>query len=267
MGDLHGALRAFIAAALASWVLLPLAVTTLYAFSTLDDYYDRSKVLPVNYTLEQIRKLWVLGAGEAIVNSVLVGVGTVALSFLLGLPAGYSFARYVFRGKDIILLGIIATRMFPVIVIAVSLLKTFFRLGLNDTLVGVILAHTAMALPFVILISSSIFAGIPKELEEAGLVFGLNRAQVFFRIVMPMAAPGLAAAAMFTFLLSWNEVFIASVLTLENRTLPAFILTSALATPHDPLRFAAGFLMIVPALLFILLARRYLITMWGMAAR
>jgi multiple sugar transport system permease protein len=249
---------------LLAWVLVPIFVAVIYSFAEESEYYS-DKPIPTGFTLEHMRLLWALGAGEAIVNSVLVGLGTVALSFALGLPAGYALARYYFPGRDLVKLAIIATRMFPVVVIAVSLLKTFITLRLADTLPGLVLAHTAMALPFVILITSSVFAGVPRELEEAGYIFGLSPLGVFLRITLPLAAPGLAAAAMFTFLLSWNEVFIASALTLTNRTLPAFILTSALATPTDPIKFAAAVLMIIPALIFILLARRYLITMWAMA--
>ncbi len=254
--------RVAFVAALVTWTLLPIVIAVLYSVAPESEYYS-DKPIPTSFTLDHMRVLWNLGARDAIVNSIIVGIGTVALSFALGIPAGYALARYVFPGRDLVKLGIVATRMFPVIVIAVSLLKTFLRLGLNDTLPGLILAHTAMALPFVVLISSSVFAGIPRELEEAGYVFGLSSIGVFFRITLPLAAPSLAAAAMFTFLLSWNEVFIASALTLTNRTLPAFILTSALATPTDPIKFAAAVLMIIPALLFILIARRYLITMWA----
>ncbi|MCE4603992.1 MAG: carbohydrate ABC transporter permease [Aeropyrum sp.] len=251
---------------LVAWVLVPLAIATIYAFTPLEVYYSDA-ILPNSLTAEHLRTLWVLGAGEAFVRSVFVGVLTVFLSFLIGLPGGYALSRYVFPGRDAIKLGIIATRMFPIIVISVSLLKTFFALGLNDTLIGLALAHTAMALPFVVLITGSIFGGIPRDVEEAGLVFGLSSIGVFLRVTLPLAAPGLAAAGLFTFLLSWNEVFMASVLTLTNRTLPAFILVSAFATPTEPIRFAAAFLMILPALLFMLFARRYLVTMWAMAAR
>ena len=259
LGDI---VRAVFVVLLVSWVLLPIAIAILYAFAPGEEYYS-DKPIPTSFTLEHMKLLWDLGARDAIINSVAVGLGTVVLSFLLGVPAGYALARYAFPGRDAVKLGIVATRMFPVVVIAVSLLKTFLKLDLADTLLGLTLAHTAMALPFVALIASSVFAGIPRELEEAGYVFGLSPIGVFFRITLPLAAPSLTAAAMFTFLLSWNEVFIASALTLTNRTLPAFILTSALATPIDTIKFAAAVLMIIPALLFILIARRYLITMWA----
>ncbi len=248
------------------WVITPFVISILYAFASKTDYYSPNILIPLHYTLEHIQKLLDLGATRAIINSVIVAVITIIISFALGLPAGYAFAKFVFRGKDTLKLLIIGLRMFPILVIAVPLVTLYIKLGLNDSLLGVALAHTAMALPFVIIISSSIFAGVPKELEEAAMIFGLDRKGAFFRITMPLALPGLTAAAIFTFIMSWNEVFIASVLTLTNRTLPAFILTSAMAAP-DFIKFAAGFIMIFPAMVFVFIARKYLITMWGITLK
>ncbi|ABM80181.1 carbohydrate ABC transporter permease [Hyperthermus butylicus] len=263
---LHGILVAAAAALAVAWVLVPIAISVLYAFSTPQDYYDPNKVIPIRFTLEHVRDLLALGASKAAFNSVVVAVLTIVLSFLLGLPAGYAFARFVFPGRDALKLLIVGMRMFPIIVIAVPLATLYIRLGIYDTPLGVALAHTAMALPFVVLVTSSIFAGVPRELEEAGLVFGLNRLGVFLRITLPLALPGLAAAAIFTFIMSWNEVFIASILTTLNRTLPAFILVSAMAAP-DFIKFAAGFLIVLPAMVFVFIARRYLIAMWGITLR
>lgn len=248
------------------WIATPFIISILYAFSSTEDYYDYRLVIPLRYTFEHVKDLLDLGAGECIINSIIVALMTIGISFLLGLPAGYAFAKYVFRGKDSLKLLIVGLRMFPILVIAVPLVTLYIRLGLNDTLFGVALAHTAMALPFVVLITSSIFAGIPKDIEEAGLIFGLSRVGVFFRITLPMALPGLAAAAIFTFIMSWNEVFIASVLTFQHRTLPAFILTAAQASP-DTIKFAASFIMILPAMIFVFIARKYLVAMWGITLR
>jgi len=97
-------------------------------------------------------------------------------------------------------------------------------------------------------------------------VFGLSRLGVFLTITLPLALPGLAAAAIFTFIMSWNEVFIASILTTLHRTLPAFILASAMAAP-DFIKFAASFIIVLPAMVFVFIARRYLIAMWGITIR
>ncbi len=249
-----------------TWVLLPIIISILYAFSTPQDFYSPKMIIPLHYTLSNIQKLLALGAAKATMNSIIVAVMTVIFSFALGLPAGYAFARFAFKGKDSLKLLIIGLRMFPMLVIAVPLVTLYIRLGLNDTLLGVALAHTTMALPFVILITSSIFVSVPIELEEAGYVFGLDRKQTFLRITLPLALPGLTAAAIFTFIMSWNEVFMAAVLTLTNRTLPAFILTSAMAAP-DIIKFAASFIMILPALIFVFIARKYLISMWGITVK
>lgn len=249
-----------------TWVTSPFIISILYAFAHPDDYYNIKVIIPMKYTLDHIKLLMALGVDKAIINSITVALMTVGISFALGLPAGYAFAKYYFRGKDALRLLMIGLRMFPVMIIAIPLVTFYIRLGLADTLLGVALAHTAMALPFVIIITSSVFSGVPRELEEAALVFGLTGVGAFLKITLPIALPGLAAAAIFTFIMSWNEVFIASVLTLTQRTLPAFILVSAGAAP-DFIKFAAGFIIVLPALIFVFIARRYLIALWGITLR
>jgi len=253
-------------AMIVAWVLTPIIVSILYAFAEPSEYYNPSRVIPLRFTLGHLQQLLALGAQRAAINSVIVALLTIVISFVLGLPAGYALARFVFPGRDMLKLVIIGLRMFPIIVVAVPLATLYIRIGLYDTLLGLALAHTAMALPFVILVTSGIFASVPRELEEAGLVFGLTRLGSFFRITLPLAAPGLAAAAIFTFIMSWNEVFIASILTTLNRPLTAFILASVMAAP-DFMKFAASFIIVLPAMVFVFIARRYLIAMWGIALR
>jgi multiple sugar transport system permease protein len=142
----------------------------------------------------------------------------------------------------------------------------FIRAGLYDTPLGVSLVHTALALPFAALVTASLFAGIPRELEEAAWVFGCSRLQAFRKIVVPLALPGLAAAAIFAFVISWNEVFAASVLTVRERTLTAYLLTVLSESPLH-FRLAGGFLLIVPSVAFIFAVRKYLFAMWGITNR
>ena len=100
---------------------------------------------------------------------------TVALSLLLGAPAGYALARYNFRGKDSFRLLVLLTRAFPLAILALPLTVSFIRLGLYDTVIGVGLVHTVLALPFAALVTQGIFLGVPRELEEAAWVFGCSR--------------------------------------------------------------------------------------------
>ncbi|ABL78944.1 carbohydrate ABC transporter permease [Thermofilum pendens] len=258
-------LLSIVGALLSAWILVPLAYTMLAAFADPEDYYRH--VIPTKYTLENVNVFLELGALDAMARSVLVAFLTIAISFAVGVPAGYAVGRWVFRGKDSYRLAVLSMRMFPVMVMAIPLASLYIRLGLYDSLLGVALVHAALALPFVVLITSSIFVSIPRDLEEAGLVFGLSRVQVFTKITAPLALPGLSAAAMFTFVTSWNEVFASTILTLKERTLPALtvattILSTGAAAP-DPYRFAAATLLALPAFIVMLYMRKYLTVMWG----
>ncbi|MEY4530828.1 MAG: hypothetical protein RLZZ156_1549, partial [Deinococcota bacterium] len=183
-----------------------------------------------------------------------------------GAPAGYALARYNFFGQDTFRLLILFTRAFPLAILAIPLAVRFLQWGLYDTIIGVALVHTALALPFAVLVTSSLFVSVPRELEEASWVLGCNRIQAFFKVVLPLILPGLAAAAIFAFTISWNEVFASTILTLRNRTLPAFLLSTLNDSPL-PFRFAGGLMMIVPVMVFFFMIRRYLFALWGISSR
>jgi multiple sugar transport system permease protein len=206
------------------------------------------------------------GVGQSVVNSVLVGIMTLVLSTVLGAPAGYALARFGFRGRDSFQLLILTTRAFPIAILAVPLTVTFINWNLYDTLWAVALVHTALALPTTVLITASVFVAVPVDLEEAALTLGCTPLGAFTRVAMPLALPGIAAASIFTFVLSWNEVFASVILTVQNRTLPAQVLTQLDNSPL-PYKFAGGFALIVPALIFIFFIRRYLFNMWGRIVR
>jgi multiple sugar transport system permease protein len=206
------------------------------------------------------------GVLSALWNSVLVAVLTMILSIAVGAPAGYALSRFEFRGKATFRMLVLMTRAFPLPLLALPLAVMFIRVGLDDTAFGLSLVHTTLAIPFSVLITFSIFSGIPLELEEAAWTLGCNRLQAFQKVVLPLVLPGITASAIFAFTISWNEVFAASVMTIQNRTLTAFLLQSLSVSPLH-LRFAGGFALVVPALLFIFAVRKYLFAMWGIANR
>ncbi|WP_027883083.1 carbohydrate ABC transporter permease [Meiothermus rufus] len=263
-----GWLYMLLAGVLVVWVLLPIFLIAALAFSDRSSVFAWPKgLLPQQFSLETLAFFFgVEGVWKAIRNSLAVAGMTLVFSVLLGAPAGYALARYRFAGADAYRLLILMTRAFPLAILAIPLAVRFLQLGIYDTPFGVALVHTALALPFAVLVTSSLFLGIPKELEEAAWTLGCNRIQAFLRVVLPLALPGLAATAIFAFVISWNEVFAATLLTLRERTLPAFLLASLNDSPL-PFRFAGGFFLIVPALVFIFLIRRYLFTLWGIANR
>ncbi len=253
---------------LALWTLAPLYLVALAAFSAKQATFEWPKpLLPTAFSTDTMEFFVnTKGVIGSVWNSIVVALLTIVASLVLGAPGGYALARFRFRGKDTISLGLLISKMFPTAILAIPLAVAFIQMGLNDTVLGVALVHTAMALPFVIIVTSGIFVGVPRDLEEAAQTLGCNRIQAFLRVVMPLALPGLAAAAIFTFVISWNEVFAATILTLRNRTLPAQVLSSLNDSPLY-YRYAGGFFMIVPALIFIFLIRRYLLNLWGSISR
>ncbi len=248
----------------ALWILLPIWLIGTMAFSTRADVRAFPKHLaPIPFSTETMDFfLNVEGILESTGRSIVIALVTLVASTILSVPIGYAISRYAFRGRNGIRLGVLAVRAFPVVILAVPLAQIFISIELYDTIWAVAIMHTALTLPTTILVISSVFASIPAELEEAAKVFGCNPRQAFMRVTMPLALPGIAAAAIFTFVMSWNEVFAAILLTLRNRTLPAEVLYS-LDKASDPIKFAGGFFMLIPSLIFIFFIRRYLFNMWG----
>jgi multiple sugar transport system permease protein len=253
---------------LSLFVLAPLYVITLAAFSSEEDVYEYPKrLLPQDMSTETMRFfLDFPGMTDALWRSVAVAAVTLVISLGVGTPAGYALARFAFRGADTVRLSVVATRAFPIVILSIPLAVIFIRWGIDDSIQGVSIAHTALALPFVVLTTASVFAGVPAELEEAAMTLGCSRASAFVRVALPLALPGLAASAIFVFIISWNEVFAASLLTLQNRTLPAEVLALLEGSPLN-FRFAGGFFLLAPSVIVILVIRRYLFTMWGRVVR
>lgn len=244
---------------LAAWVLFPMYLLTIGAFSVQSAVYHYPRDIVPPLSLGTMRFfLDSAGVPAALGRSVIVAGITAALSLALGIPAGYALARYRFRGRDPYRVAIVSTRAFPVVVLSIPLAVFVLQWGLYDTVWAVAFMHTALTLPFVVLISSSVLAAIPADLEEAAQVFGCGRAGAFARVTLPLAVPGLAAAGGFAVLMSYNEVFAASILTLERPTLPALVLNALTSSP-EPYKYAAAWLLMAPTFAFIFLIRRYIL--------
>ncbi len=249
---------------LALFIILPIYLIAVSALTPRESAFDYPKsVIPTALSTDTIAFfLGSFGVIDAFWRSVWVALITLALSLLIGAPAGYAIARYVFRGRHAYRLIVLSTRAFPIVILAIPLAVTYRAWNIDDTVIGVALMHTALALPFTVLITSSVFISVPKELEEAAQTLGCNPLQAFLRVSLPLALPGLAAAAIFTWVLSWNDVFAAVILTLRHPTLPAKVLTALTQSPIY-FQFAAGFVMLVPSLVVIFVIRRYLLGLWG----
>jgi multiple sugar transport system permease protein len=249
---------------IALWILAPIFLIGVSAFGEkLSAYTYPRPFWPAPFTIETMSFFLKSGGViKSVQSSVIVAMITLVLSTLIGAPAGYAIARFIFSGRDAFRLIVVSTRSFPIVILSIPLAVSFIEWGMYDSVYSLALMHTALALPFTILVTSSVFASIPRDLEEAAQTLGCSQFEAFLRISLPLALPGLAAATLFTFVLSWNEVFAAVILTVRNRTLPALVLT-VLDESQLPYRFAGGFFMMVPSLIFMLFIRRYLLNLWG----
>ncbi len=249
---------------LAAWTLVPIYLVALAAFSKSAAVYDFPKSwLPTQFSTDTM-SFFVNSTGvlQSVKNSIIVALGTIVVSLAIGAPAGYALARFRFPGRDMVHLAVLSSKMFPIAILSIPLAVAFISLGLYDTLLGVVIVHSAMVLPFVVIVTAGVFYSVSRELEEAAMTLGTSRFGAFMRVALPLALPGLAAAAIFAFVSSWNEVFAATILTVRERTLPAHVLATLNQSPLY-FKFAGGFFMIIPSLFFIFFMRKYLFNLWG----
>lgn len=205
--------------------------------------------------------------GEYLLNSLMASLGSAFIAVTLGSMAAYSLARVEFRGKKDLLFWIISTRMAPIVAVIVPLYAIFRGIGLVGTLPGLILAFTTFNLPFAIWILKGFFDNIPYAIEEAAQVDGCNRFQAFLMIV-PLAAPGVAAFLVLCILFAWNDFLFATIIGSGGaKTLPAA--TKELVQPQNidwGKIMAAGVITTGPMIPLGLLVRRYLVTGLTMGA-
>lgn len=196
-----------------------------------------------------------------LLNSLIVGLLSTGGALLLGTPAAYAMARYRFKGKRQLSLYVLSTRIAPPVLIILPMYLIFGELGLLDNYVSLAAVHVAYNLAFVFWMMSSFFAELPEELDDAAEVDGCSRFAAFWRIDLPIVAPGLAATAIFIFVQSWNEFITALVFTGNaTKTLPVAITSfmTAQGTLWGPMA-AAGTTVMLPMLVFGLAVQRYLV--------
>ena len=201
-------------------------------------------------------------------NSIVVAAATTVITLLLGVPAAYALSRFRFRGQRPLAFWILTTRLLPVIGMLFPLYVIFNRLRLLDTYQGLILLHVTFALVVVIWMMRGYFMQVPIELEEAALVDGATRLRALVRIVVPLAAPGMAAVSVFTFIISWNEFLFALIFTRSQvQTAPVALLgfMSFEGINWGPLA-AAGLMILAPVFLFSLFVLKYLVAGLSMGA-
>lgn len=189
-------------------------------------YSKDAGLLPTHLTLVQFSTLWFKSPFPLYLrNSLLVALVTTASTVVISVLAAYAVVRLPFRGRGLFTRGVLITYLVPPTLLFIPLFSVLRNLGLYDKLGGLILTYHTFTVPFCIWMLMSYFRSIPVEMEEAGLVDGCGRLGTLWRILVPTAAPGIAAAAIFSFTLAWNEFLYALVFTNKeaSRTIPVGI--------------------------------------------
>lgn len=199
--------------------------------------------------------------GPLLLHSAIVAISATAIAVALGLLAAYALARIPFRGKKFLAMWILSTIMFPPVVAVIPVFILAGRWGLMDTYPALIIPYVAFNLPIIIWTLRSSIRQIPEEIEEAALMDGLSRMGIIVRMVVPLAAPGIATAAILSMLLCWNEFLFAVSLTRSQvKTAPVGIneFTGMFGTQWGAMT-AAATVIVAPVLLMALMLRRHLI--------
>jgi multiple sugar transport system permease protein len=196
------------------------------------------------------------------VNSLIAATGTAVLNLLLGTVAGYSLARFRFRGRGSLLGLYLGSRMLPGIALIVPLYLTIKNFGLLDHLSALIVTYVSFTLPFTIWLLKNYFQTIPRSLEEAAYMDGCSWLQMMWRVLLPAAFPGLIAAGMFAFMTAWNDYLFAVILTSTTaaKTLPVVVAGFATdVTTERTLMATSGVLAIIPPLVLAFLFQRLIV--------
>jgi multiple sugar transport system permease protein len=178
---------------------------------------------PPVFTAYQVAVLDNPATLRAILNSMIISVGTMALTLVLAAPAAYALARLQLRGGTLITLLLLITQLLPAIVIATPLFVLFSRIKLLNSYPALILANTTFTLPFAVIVLRPFFLTVPAELEAAAKIDGCTQWSAFWRVVLPLVRPGLVTVAAFAFLMAWGEFLFALTLTTNEDVQPVTV--------------------------------------------
>jgi len=256
---------------LAAAVLLPIYSVVVASLTPPERLVSLAATLPRHVTLGNYQKvLQATHYPQYFVNSVMVASVTTATSVALSVLGGYALGRLAFPGSGILSNMILLVYIIPSILLVIPLFTIIAALGLLNTLTSVALTYLSFALPFCLWMMKGFFASLPASLEEAAQVDGATRLQAMIRVMFPLAAPGVVATAMFSFILAWNEYLFALIFLNDEsvRTIPigvtANFVSEAMGPSNWAMLMAASVLSALPVFLLFMGLQRFLIQ--GIAA-
>jgi multiple sugar transport system permease protein len=244
------------------WVLVPVITVAINSFKMPSAIFTSTPQLIFTPTIENYAKVFgELNFAEYLGNSIIVALGSTALSLVFGVPFAYALARLPVRGREWWARIILFSRMVPAVALVVPMFVLFDQLHLTGSYAALILAHTTFNLPIVIWMMRSFFEELPPELEEAALVDGAGRFGAFWRVAVPLTTPGMAATAVLCVIFSWNEFLFALVLSNQNtETVPVGVSSFIGSVSIDwGGSSAAAIVAIIPIFILGFAAQRFLV--------
>jgi N-acetylglucosamine transport system permease protein len=204
-------------------VVFPMVWLLYTAFKPTHELFASAWSLPVEWKLDNFVEAWTEAhIGDFFWNSLFVTISTLLVQLFVGSMASYSLAKYRFRAQGILYYGFLAGMMFPIFLGIVPLFFLVKSLGLLDSHLGLIVVYAAFGIPFTVFVLTAFFRTIPTEIMEAGVMDGCGHFTLYWRIMLPLAKPGLTTVGIFTFISIWNEYILALVLLSSShlRTMP-----------------------------------------------
>lgn len=199
---------------------------------------------------------------RALLNSIIIGVSVLVINIAFGTPASYALSRFRFKTRKTLLNALLASRLVPSLVLLIPFYLLFHRIGLINTVWGVVIAHVSITLPFTIWILRGSFDNIPVQVEQAARVDGCGRVGALWRVAIPLVAPGIVVAALFAFMTSWNEFALALVLAGTSSGMPVQPVLAGLNSFQGinyEFLFAGSVLAAIPPVLIALALQRRLV--------
>jgi multiple sugar transport system permease protein len=253
---------------IAAFALFPVFIILETTVKPLADVQNTFQWIPTHITFSPYVQIWTtIPLLHYFVDSVIVSVSSTMVAVLLAIFAGYAISRFEFRGRKVFSLAVLSTQMFPGILFLLPLYLIYVNVGqavgisLYGSYLGLIITYLTFALPFAVWMLAGFFSSIPRDIEEAALVDGSSHWGALFRIVLPVARPGIVAVSVFAFMTAWGEVLFASVLTTSStRTLAIGLQEYATQGNTDWNQLmAASVVVSLPVVIGFLALQRYLV--------
>jgi multiple sugar transport system permease protein len=243
--------------------LVPFGLVFLISISQPGAYFEGWVGIPSNITFEN----WINGFNslkDNLINSFLIAAGVTVISMVVTIPSAYAFGRKEFPGRKVLFYTIIIAMMFPYILLVLPIADVWIQMGLYNTLPGLWIAYQVFVTPFAIWILRDYFQKLPRNIEEAAMVYGCTEVSAFYRVILPLATPAIVAVGFLAFLTGWNDFLFSNFLTLGGGPIPAVVELYQLVNSGSGEKVRWGALMaqvfivgLPPTALYIM-ARRYL---------